>query len=257
MGASARSRLRPQLPGVRRRRHRGNSSMALQARPARRKGRRQPHQGPVSVLPPRKQGPLLSSLPSPRSTGPRGSVPNRQCWARRPSMSPSRARGRYAQRIAARATSKSSETFWLRHPARTEPRCFAQLPACTSAVLKARPFAHNYMLRGFDADHGQDIEFRVGGLPINMPSHIHGQGYSDLGFLIAGTVRELRSPKASTTRARETLRWLVPSTSGSAWRSANAVCDYSPATARGTPRDSSFCGRLARHEKKPSAPSSI
>jgi len=52
--------------------------------------------------------------------------------------------------------------------------------------------AHNYMLRGFDAEHGQDIEFRVGGLPINMPSHIHGQGYSDLGFLIGDTVRELR-----------------------------------------------------------------
>lgn len=52
--------------------------------------------------------------------------------------------------------------------------------------------AHNYMLRGFDAEHGQDIEFRVGGLPINMPSHIHGQGYADLGFLIGDTVRELR-----------------------------------------------------------------
>ena len=42
--------------------------------------------------------------------------------------------------------------------------------------------AHHYMLRGFDAEHGQDIEFRVGGLPINMPSHIHGQGYSDSGL---------------------------------------------------------------------------
>lgn len=52
--------------------------------------------------------------------------------------------------------------------------------------------AHNYMLRGFDADHGQDIEFRVGGIPINMPSHIHGQGYADLGFLISDTVNELR-----------------------------------------------------------------
>lgn len=52
--------------------------------------------------------------------------------------------------------------------------------------------AHNYMLRGFDAEHGQDIEFRVAGLPINVPSHIHGQGYSDLGFLISDTVLELR-----------------------------------------------------------------
>lgn len=48
--------------------------------------------------------------------------------------------------------------------------------------------AHNYMLRGFDADHGQDIEFRIGDLPINMPSHIHGQGYADMGLLIADTV---------------------------------------------------------------------
>ena len=52
--------------------------------------------------------------------------------------------------------------------------------------------AHSYMLRGFDAEHGQDIEFRVGGLPINQPSHLHGQGYADLGFLIAETVHELR-----------------------------------------------------------------
>lgn len=52
--------------------------------------------------------------------------------------------------------------------------------------------AHNYMLRGFDAEHGQDIEFRVGGLPINLPSHIHGQGYADLGFLLGDTVRQLR-----------------------------------------------------------------
>ena len=52
--------------------------------------------------------------------------------------------------------------------------------------------AHNYVLRGFDAEHGQDIEFRVGGLPINLPSHLHGQGYTDLTFLIADTVRELK-----------------------------------------------------------------
>lgn len=51
--------------------------------------------------------------------------------------------------------------------------------------------AHNYMLRGFDAEHGQDIAFSVGGVPINLPSHIHGQGYADLSFLIADTVAAL------------------------------------------------------------------
>lgn len=37
--------------------------------------------------------------------------------------------------------------------------------------------AHSYSLRGFDAEHGQDIEFRVDGVPINQVSHLHGQGY--------------------------------------------------------------------------------
>lgn len=52
---------------------------------------------------------------------------------------------------------------------------------------------HRYMLRGFDAEHGQDIEFRVGGIPINVPSHIHGQGYADLGFLVAEAVDEVHA----------------------------------------------------------------
>jgi iron complex outermembrane recepter protein len=51
--------------------------------------------------------------------------------------------------------------------------------------------AHSYMLRGFDSEHGQDIAFSVGGIPINIPSHIHGQGYSDLGFLISDVVHGL------------------------------------------------------------------
>lgn len=64
-------------------------------------------------------------------------------------------------------------------------------PGLYVARAEGPAVAHNYMLRGFDAEHGQDIEFRVGGLPINLPSHVHGQGYADLGFLIGETVREV------------------------------------------------------------------
>ena len=39
-------------------------------------------------------------------------------------------------------------------------------------------------LRGFDIDHGTDINVTVDGLPVNMVSHAHGQGYADLHFLI-------------------------------------------------------------------------
>ncbi len=53
--------------------------------------------------------------------------------------------------------------------------------------------AQRVSLRGFDADHGQDIQFSVGGLvALNQPSHIHGQGYADTNVLIPETVRSIR-----------------------------------------------------------------
>ena len=44
--------------------------------------------------------------------------------------------------------------------------------------------ANQYFLRGFNLDHGTDFAFSIDGVPINLPSHAHGQGYSDLNFLI-------------------------------------------------------------------------
>jgi hypothetical protein len=48
--------------------------------------------------------------------------------------------------------------------------------------------ANQYFLRGFDADHGTDVAFFVDGVPVNMPSHAHGQGFADLHFLIPEVV---------------------------------------------------------------------
>ncbi len=44
--------------------------------------------------------------------------------------------------------------------------------------------ANQYYLRGFNLDHGTDFATSVAGVPVNMPSHAHGHGYSDLNFLI-------------------------------------------------------------------------
>ena len=55
--------------------------------------------------------------------------------------------------------------------------------------------ANQYFLRGFDADHGTDIAFFVDGVPINMVSHAHGQGYTDLNFIIPELVSTLSSQK--------------------------------------------------------------
>jgi hypothetical protein len=51
--------------------------------------------------------------------------------------------------------------------------------------------AEQIFLRGFDCDHGTDIEVSVDGLPVNMVSHAHGQGYADAHFIIPETINNI------------------------------------------------------------------
>ena len=55
--------------------------------------------------------------------------------------------------------------------------------------------AEQIFLRGFDIDHGTDITLSVDGMPINMVSHAHGQGYSDLHFVIPETIKNINFGK--------------------------------------------------------------
>ncbi|HAI18595.1 MAG TPA: TonB-dependent receptor, partial [Xanthomarina gelatinilytica] len=55
--------------------------------------------------------------------------------------------------------------------------------------------AEQIFLRGFDIDHGTDISLSVDGMPVNMVSHAHGQGYSDLHFLIPETINNINFGK--------------------------------------------------------------
>ncbi len=55
--------------------------------------------------------------------------------------------------------------------------------------------ANQYFLRGFDADHGTDIALSIDGIPINMVSHAHGQGYADTNFIIPETVERVEITK--------------------------------------------------------------
>src|SRR5581483_5718427 len=55
--------------------------------------------------------------------------------------------------------------------------------------------AEQYLLRGFDADHGTDLAIFVDGVPVNLRSHAHGQGYADLHFLIPETIRAVDALK--------------------------------------------------------------
>jgi hypothetical protein len=73
----------------------------------------------------------------------------------------------------------------------------------TSELLSAAPgffvdhedgegLGNDVYLRGFDLDHGSGIEMRVGGVPINAPVHVRGQGYADVDFIIPEVVDAIR-----------------------------------------------------------------
>jgi outer membrane receptor protein involved in Fe transport len=55
--------------------------------------------------------------------------------------------------------------------------------------------ANQYFLRGFNLDHGTDFATSVDGIPVNMPTHAHGQGYTDLNFLLPELVQRIEYRK--------------------------------------------------------------
>ncbi|RYZ04291.1 MAG: TonB-dependent receptor [Myxococcales bacterium] len=57
--------------------------------------------------------------------------------------------------------------------------------------------AHQIFYRGFDAEHGQDLEIWAGGAPVNDVSNIHGQGYADVHFLMPEVVKSIRCTPGS------------------------------------------------------------
>lgn len=57
--------------------------------------------------------------------------------------------------------------------------------------------AEQIFIRGFDCDHGTDVNITADGLPVNMMSHAHGQGYADMHFIIPETVEQVRFRKGS------------------------------------------------------------
>jgi len=55
--------------------------------------------------------------------------------------------------------------------------------------------ANQYFLRGFNLDHGSDFATTIAGVPANMPTHAHSQGYSDINFLIPELVAGVQFSK--------------------------------------------------------------
>ncbi len=73
-------------------------------------------------------------------------------------------------------------------PAKSAQDLLRLVPGLFIAQHQGGGKAEQIFLRGFDADHGTDVNISVDGMPVNMVTHAHGQGYADLHFLIPETV---------------------------------------------------------------------
>jgi outer membrane cobalamin receptor len=76
-------------------------------------------------------------------------------------------------------------------PAKSTQDLLRIVPGLFIAQHQGGGKAEQIFLRGFDIDHGTDIAIAVDGLPVNMVSHAHGQGYADLHFVIPETVNKV------------------------------------------------------------------
>jgi hypothetical protein len=61
---------------------------------------------------------------------------------------------------------------------------YETLPGLVVTIHSGEGKANQYLLRGFNLDHGTDFASFVDGMPVNRPTNAHGQGYSDQSFLM-------------------------------------------------------------------------
>jgi len=90
-----------------------------------------------------------------------------------------------AKRPFSAASSKAIRDFDLKvKPVRSAHDLLQMVPGLVIAQHAGGGKAEQIFMRGFDADHGTDVGIYVDGMPVNMVTHGHGQGYADLHFII-------------------------------------------------------------------------
>jgi outer membrane receptor protein involved in Fe transport len=95
-----------------------------------------------------------------------------------------------AERSYSAASSKAIRQFDLQiRPTRSAQDLLQLAPGLVIAQHAGGGKAEQIFMRGFDADHGTDVAIFADGIPVNMVSHGHGQGYADLHFLIPEVVQ--------------------------------------------------------------------
>jgi len=72
----------------------------------------------------------------------------------------------------------------LEIPAYRAGQLLETVPGLVVTIHSGEGKANQYLIRGFNLDHGTDLATFIDGMPINMRTHAHGQGYTDLNFFI-------------------------------------------------------------------------
>jgi outer membrane receptor protein involved in Fe transport len=97
-----------------------------------------------------------------------------------------------ADRSFSAASSRAVREFDVKiRPTRSAQDLLALAPGLVIAQHAGGGKAEQIFLRGFDADHGTDVALSVDGMPVNMVSHGHGQGYADLHFVIPEVIENI------------------------------------------------------------------
>jgi outer membrane receptor protein involved in Fe transport len=91
---------------------------------------------------------------------------------------------------AASSEEMNEQDFNLR-PHLTMQQVLNNVPGLVVAQHQGGGKATQWLIRGFDADHGTDIAVFLDDEPVNLPTHAHGQGYADTNFIIPDTLETL------------------------------------------------------------------
>ena len=142
-------------------------------------GRRPNEERPVrrsrEAVPARAQ-PRPTAQPSPADT-PSGAQPAATPWGGPPGNAAS-------EKVFSGATVNA-------YPALRPGEVLETVPGLIVTQHSGEGKANQYFLRGFNLDHGTDLAIWVDGMPVNMRTHGHGQGYADISFLIPELIRSM------------------------------------------------------------------
>jgi hypothetical protein len=97
--------------------------------------------------------------------------------------------------MSAASTGDVSQAQMLSQPLLRPAAVLENVPGLIVTQHSGEGKANQYFLRAFNLDHGTDLALEVDDMPVNMPTHAHGQGYADLNFLIPQLAADLHYKK--------------------------------------------------------------